>query len=95
MPKRDKLRNKLRNNPKAARFSQIETLLLSFGFTLDRVRGSHHTFLYRDDENKIRIVVPVHGNKVASFYVKEVLDILDEHFLENQEGGETAEEDDE
>jgi hypothetical protein len=37
MSKRGKLRQKLRNNPKNATKQDVETLLLSYGFVLDRV----------------------------------------------------------
>ncbi len=46
MSKRDKLRRKLRTNPKGVKFSELETLLLRFGFILVRVKGSHHFFEY-------------------------------------------------
>jgi predicted RNA binding protein YcfA (HicA-like mRNA interferase family) len=83
MSKRDKLRRKLKNNPKGTKFSEIETLLLSFSFVRIRVTGSHHLFRYDDRERKINIVVPVHGNQVKTPYIKEVIDILDEHFPED------------
>ncbi len=53
MSKRDKLRRKLRNHPKGAKFSEVETLLLGFGFILARVSGSHHVFRYNDNQHKI------------------------------------------
>ncbi|WP_035994640.1 type II toxin-antitoxin system HicA family toxin [Leptolyngbya sp. KIOST-1] len=62
MTKRDKLRERLKNNPANARFSDIRKLLEYEGFTLDRVTGSHHIFL-KDD---ITFVVPVHNNKVKT-----------------------------
>ena len=82
MSKRDKLRRKLRNNPKGIKFSEVETLLLSFGFILARVSGSHHVFRYNDDHNKINIIVPAHGNQVKTPYIKEVVEILDVFFPE-------------
>jgi predicted RNA binding protein YcfA (HicA-like mRNA interferase family) len=83
MSKRDKLRRKLRNHPKGVKFSEIETLLLGFGFILARVSGSHHVFRYNDKQRKINIIVPVHGNQVKTPYIKEVVEILDEFFPEN------------
>lgn len=82
MTKRDKLRRKLRNNPKGVQFTEIETLLLRFGFVLVRTKGSHHIFQYNDDEHTISVVVPVHGNQVKIPYVKDTIEILDELFPE-------------
>ncbi len=82
MSKRDKLRHKLRNNPKGVKFSEIETLLLRFGFVLERVSGSHHVFRFSDGERVATVVVPVHGTVVKSAYTKDVIEILDELFPE-------------
>jgi predicted RNA binding protein YcfA (HicA-like mRNA interferase family) len=83
MTKRDRLRRRLRNNPKGAKFSEIETLLLGFGFTLDRVSGSHHLFRYDMDEDTVSVIIPVHGNSVKTHYVKEVTELLDAMFPED------------
>ena len=74
MTKRAKLFDKLKNNPKDATFSQIEKLLLSEGFTLDRISGSHHIF----KNGPIMFVLPIQGNKVKSVYVKRVIEIMEE-----------------
>jgi predicted RNA binding protein YcfA (HicA-like mRNA interferase family) len=78
MTKRDKLRQKLRNSQKSVKFTELETLLLRFGFMLTRVKGSHHFYQYlQDDINEI-IVVPLHGNEVKPKYVKDAIVLLDE-----------------
>jgi predicted RNA binding protein YcfA (HicA-like mRNA interferase family) len=94
MSKRDKLRRKLRNNPKGARFSELETLLLRFGFILVRTKGSHHFFQYHEGGVHLIVVVPIHGNQVKAQYVRDVIDILDEYFPE-VESNDADEEDDE
>jgi predicted RNA binding protein YcfA (HicA-like mRNA interferase family) len=81
--KRDKLRRKLRNNPKGVRFSDLETLLIQFGFILVRVKGSHHFFQYQQGEIKAIMVVPLHGNAVKLQYVKNSIELLDELFPED------------
>ena len=77
MTKREKLRNKIRNNPKSVRFSELEGLLLQFGFELVRIKGSHHFFERTRGSYRDIVVVPVHGNHVKPVYVKDVLEILD------------------
>jgi predicted RNA binding protein YcfA (HicA-like mRNA interferase family) len=89
--KRDKLRRKLRNNPKGTKFSDLETLLLHFGFRLARIKGSHHFFQYSEGELHAILVVPTHGNQVKSRYVQDAIDILDELFPEMETGNEDTE----
>jgi predicted RNA binding protein YcfA (HicA-like mRNA interferase family) len=82
MSKREKLRSKLRNNPKDAARQDVETLLLRFGFTLARIRGSHHIFDFDDGERFKQIIIPFHRNIVKSTYVEKILDAIDELFPE-------------
>ena len=94
MSKRDKLRRKLKNNPKGVKFSDLETLLVQFGFILVRVKGSHHFFQYQQGEIKAIMVVPLHRNAVKVQYVKDSIELLDELFpeegnqIEDDEDGE-------
>ena len=81
MSKREKLLNKLRNVTAAgADASDVETLLFRYGFRLERVRGSHHGYLYDDGERKETIVVPVHNNHVKIVYVVEIVNLIDQLF---------------
>jgi len=93
MSKREKLRRKLRNNPRDATMQEVETLLLRFGFSLESVRGSHHTYRFSDGQQVRKIVVPLHGRKVKFIYVKRAVELLDEIFPE--ELGQEDEDDDE
>ncbi len=90
MSKRDKLRRKLRNNPKGRTKREIETLLGQLGFVLDRVSGSHHVFILRDGDTVHRIVVPIHGQRIKPVYVKQVIEKIDEIFP-IEEGEESSE----
>ena len=82
MAKRDKLRRKLRENPADATMQEVETLLQRFGFSLVRIRGSHHIYEYQDGDIWRQIVVPLHGRKVKKVYVKKVVEIIDGLFPE-------------
>ncbi len=84
MSKKDKLRRKIRNNPKNVSKQDLETLLGQFGFMLDRVKGSHYTFIYQKDGKEIQIVIPMHGQKVKPAYVKLVTELLDAVFPESE-----------
>jgi predicted RNA binding protein YcfA (HicA-like mRNA interferase family) len=74
MSKQEKLRERLKNNPNNATFSDIRKLLEREGFELDRVTGSHHIFI----KQEITFVVPVHNNKVKIIYVKKVIELIEQ-----------------
>lgn len=72
MTKKQKLFERIKNNPKNVKFSELRQLLLDENFVLDRISGSHHIFK-RDD---IIFVIPMHKNLVKSVYVKRVIEII-------------------
>lgn len=74
MSKREKLRERLKNNPNNVTFSEIRKLLEQEGFALDRITGSHHIFV----KDEITFVVPVHNNKVKTIYVKRVIELIEQ-----------------
>ncbi len=74
MTKREKLRERLKNNPNNVRFSDIRKLLEHENFELDRVTGSHHIFI----KGEVILVIPVHNNRVKTVYVKRVLELIDQ-----------------
>ncbi len=80
MSKREKLRQKLRQQPADASMQDVETLLLRFGFILSRVRGSHHIFDYDDGKRFQQLIVPLHGRRVKKFYVEQIVIVLDDLF---------------
>jgi predicted RNA binding protein YcfA (HicA-like mRNA interferase family) len=69
-----KLLERLKNNPNNATFADIRTLLLREGFSLDRVTGSHHIF----KKSGTIFVIPVHGKRVKSVYVKRVVELIEQ-----------------
>ncbi len=87
MSKREKLRQKLRNNPKGVKFSELETLLGRCEFMLIRVAGSHHIFRHRSNT---KVVIPVHGNTVKPEYVNIVIEALDALYPEIETDEETG-----
>ena len=81
--KKHKLLERLTNNPKGATFDDIRTLLLQEGFRLDRIAGSHYIF----KKPGITLVIPVHGNRVKSVYVRQVIRLIKEARGESNGGG--------
>ena len=80
MSKREKLRQKLRDQPADSTMQDVQTLLERFGFILARIRGSHHIFEYDQGGATSQIVVPMHGRKVKKVYVQRVIELLDTLF---------------
>jgi len=77
MTQREKLIEKLRNNPKNARFEQIDSLLTYYGFERRQTKSgtSHHVY---KREGYPAITVPFKRPYINSVYVKQVIQILEE-----------------
>jgi predicted RNA binding protein YcfA (HicA-like mRNA interferase family) len=77
MAKRDKRLQKLRRNPKAVSLDELRTVLEDYGFSLDRIVGSHHVFRAEIGERVWKLVSP--SNKpIKIIYVKQALEAIDE-----------------
>jgi len=74
MTQRDKLRAKIRSQPKNVWFDELQTLLGYYGYRLVRVSGSHHRF---QRQGSPPVTISRHGAHVHSAAVDEVLRILD------------------
>ena len=72
--RKQKLLDRLTNNPKGARFDDLRTLLMYEDFQLERVTGSHHIF----KKAGIRFVIPVHKNRVKLAYVRKVIKLIEQ-----------------
>ena len=73
MSRKNKLFDRLKNNPKDVRFGDIRNLMVDIGFELKRTSGSHYIFSKGD----ITFVIPAHNNKVKAVYVKRLIDIIE------------------
>ena len=67
MTKREKLVERIRARPVEADFADVQTLLEAFGWSLERIRGSHHTFA-KDGERSLTIST-VNGRKVRRYQI--------------------------
>ena len=74
MTKRDKRIERMRQNPKAVRFEELDLVLLDVGFQRRQESGNH--VVYRLGE--YRFTIPKHRPFVKEIYVKQVLQVLDE-----------------
>lgn len=80
MTKREKRIERMRQNPRAVRFEELDAVLLEAGFERRQESGSH--VIYRRGE--YRFSVPKHRPFVNVVYVRQVLLVLDE--IAGQEG---------
>jgi len=76
MSQRDKLLERIRNNPADVTFADLTAALESLGFPLDHVKGSHHFYCV----GRRMVVVPRHGPKVKAYVGRQALDALDEFY---------------
>lgn len=74
MTKKDKLFERIKNNPRNVRFSDLRSLLKEENFFLERITGSHHIF----KRNDYVFVIPVHNDRVKTVYVKKVIELIED-----------------
>ena len=75
MSKKQKLLEKIKNNPQRIRFQEVDKLLVSIGFDKRQPRGgsSHYTYSYKD----IIITIPYKKPYVKVKYIKNVIELLE------------------
>jgi predicted RNA binding protein YcfA (HicA-like mRNA interferase family) len=78
--KKRKLLQKLLSGSKNIRFSEATTCAESFGFRLDRIKGSHHIFVHPDVPELVNLQ-DVNG-KVKPYQVKQLLEIVERYNLQ-------------
>lgn len=79
MSKKRKLLQKLLQGSKNVRFDELTALALAFGFTLDRVSGSHHIFTH-PQVDKLLNLQNVNG-KAKPYQVKQLLALVEQYSL--------------
>jgi hypothetical protein len=76
MSKKEKLLDKIKNNPKAVPFDDLDNILIWYGFK-KRSSGSGTSHVYYTF-GMHHISVPYKRPYVKDIYVKQILDILDQ-----------------
>ena len=67
--KRERLRRRMAQHPKAVSFDEARRVLEAYDWVLDHVNGSHHVF-YRNAE---RLVIPLKRPHIMPVYVRQIL----------------------
>lgn len=65
----DKLKKKFENNPESLRYSELEKLLIYFGFEKIFTKGSHIKFKHSKLKNDL--IIPIHNKDCKEFYKKQ------------------------
>jgi predicted RNA binding protein YcfA (HicA-like mRNA interferase family) len=84
MSKKRKLLEKILAGSKNIQFDEMETLVKAFGFTLSRIRGSHHIFTHPgipeivNLQNRKGKAVPYQVQQFLSLVEQYALDLEDE-----------------
>lgn len=81
--KRRKILNKILAGSKNIRFGEMVTLIESFGFSLERISGSHHIFTHP----KVLEIVNIQNKKgeVTPYQVRQFLSLIEEYNLTMEE----------
>ena len=61
--------------PSNVRFAEVRKLLETHGWTLSRIRGSHHVFT---KPGAGAVPIPVHHNQVKAAYVRKIQKLIAE-----------------
>lgn len=84
MVKKQKLFEKALNSPQNLKFTDFVTLLMAFGFVLERTRGSHHIFTHpRIDE--ILSIQPNPQSDAKPYQVRQFLKLVEQYNLRLKE----------
>ncbi len=75
MSKKDKLLDKVKQNPKGLRFSEFEALLTLCGWICDHQTGSHRIW-YSPEKARLSIQ-PTKNNEAKEYQVKQFLSLLE------------------
>ena len=70
-----KLLERIRKDRNNVRFSDLERLLTDLGFQLDRVNGSHCTYIHAYASNIT--IQPDQNNQAKNYQLKQVLTMID------------------
>jgi predicted RNA binding protein YcfA (HicA-like mRNA interferase family) len=80
MVKPSKLFARLVASPQSMRFRDFQRVLEAFGFTLDRINGSHHQ--YKHPRATRPLSIQPKGNMAKPYQIDQFLDIVEEFGLQ-------------
>ncbi len=81
MVKKSKLLKKILSGSKNIRFDEFTGLIIAFGFTFERISGSHHIFSHPAVPQTIA-VQPIPGGQAKPYQVRQFMKLVERHHLE-------------
>lgn len=78
-----KLLKHLLNNQQNIRFTDMQSIVVSFGFTLDRINGSHH--IYKRDSIPEMINLQNVDGQAKPYQVRQFLKLIDAYDLKQED----------
>jgi predicted RNA binding protein YcfA (HicA-like mRNA interferase family) len=83
LSKLEKLLEKIRNNPKAVRFEELDKLLIRAGFKRRQSsKGSSHYYYTKDEK---MISVPFRKPYILETYVLEAIELIGDYFSKDDD----------
>jgi predicted RNA binding protein YcfA (HicA-like mRNA interferase family) len=87
MVKKSKILKKVLSGSKNIRFAEFTALIEGFGFTLERISGSHHIFSHPQVAQAVS-VQPDQNGKAKPYQLKQFTKLVEKYDLELiEEGG--------
>lgn len=84
MVKKSKILKKALSGSKNIRFAEFISLIEGFGFTLDRITGSHHIFSHPDVPQTISIQ-PDQNGQTKPYQIKQFVKLIEKYSLHLEE----------
>ncbi|MBC7810043.1 MAG: type II toxin-antitoxin system HicA family toxin [Burkholderiales bacterium] len=80
MVKKSKILQKILSGSKNVRFSEFTVLIEGFGFTLERISGSHHVFSHLVLKQPVS-VQPDQNGQAKPYQLKQFIKLIEKHDL--------------
>jgi predicted RNA binding protein YcfA (HicA-like mRNA interferase family) len=80
MVKKRKLYQRMLNSQKNVKFNDFVTVILAFGFSFNRITGSHHIYDHPDVPQSVSIQ-PASGNQAKPYQVRQFLRLVEKYNL--------------
>ena len=76
MNRKEKLNQRIRNNPSNIKFPDVIRWLKDNGFVLDRIKGSHQLFIHPLTRRRVNFQSDKAGN-AKEYQIKQAIDAID------------------
>ena len=92
MVKKQKIYQRIVNNQKNVKFNQLISVVEAFGFILDRIKGSHHTYKHPEVTDAFLALQPGKSGDAKPYQIKQFLSLVEEYNLRMKGTEETNDE---